>query len=66
MVFRFVLVIPPFHEAVDRALSYLDEGGLFGVCDFFVSSKYDLPLRQMSWVRRFFWRYLFLLTDRPY
>ena len=33
-------VIPPFHAAVDRAISYLDrEEGLLGVCDFFTSSK---------------------------
>lgn len=51
------VVIPPFHQAVEQALTYLDdEVGLLGICDFFVSGKYDLPLRQMSWVRRFFWR----------
>jgi hypothetical protein len=50
-------VIPPFHSAVDRAISYLDPvNGLMGVADFFVSSKYDLPLRQMHWLTRFFWR----------
>ncbi len=50
-------VIPPFHAAVDRAVSYLDKNeGLLGVADFYVSSKYDLPLRQMPWMRRFFWR----------
>ena len=50
-------VIPPFHSAVDRAISYLDPvRGLLGVTDFYVSAKYDLPLRQMSWYRRFFWR----------
>ncbi|KAL4857543.1 DNA mismatch repair protein 6 [Chlorella vulgaris] len=53
-------MIPPFHAAVDRAISYLDrEQGLLGVCDFFASSKYDLPLRQMSPLRRFFWRSVF-------
>ena len=50
-------MIPPFHSAVDRAISYLDPvHGLLGVADFYVPSKYDLPLRQMSWLRRFFWR----------
>ena len=50
-------VIPPFHSAVDRAISYLDPvEGLLGVADFYVSSRYDLPLRQMSWLRRFFWQ----------
>ncbi len=42
-------VIPPFHAAIDRAVSYLDgEEGLLGVADFFTSGKYDLPLRQVS------------------
>jgi betaine lipid synthase len=50
-------VIPPFHAAVDRATSYLDPAvGLLGVADFYVPSRYDLPLRQMTWLRRFFWR----------
>jgi hypothetical protein len=50
-------VIPPFHKAVDQAVSYLDPtDGLLGVADFYVPSRYDLPMRQMSWVRRFFWR----------
>jgi hypothetical protein len=53
-------MIPPFHAAVDRAVSYLDQDkGLMGVCDFFTSGRYDLPLRQMSWARRFFWRSIF-------
>ncbi|CAL5226880.1 g9753 [Coccomyxa viridis] len=53
-------MIPPFHSAVDRAISYLDpKVGLLGVADFFVPSKYDLPLRQMTWLRRFFWRATF-------
>ena len=50
-------MIPPFHSAVDTAISYLDpKVGLLGVADFYVPSKYDLPLRQMTWLRRFFWR----------
>jgi len=53
-------MIPPFHAAVDRAISYLDEeNGLLGVADFYTSSKYDLPMRQMPWSRRFFWRSIF-------
>lgn len=40
---------PILHAWQDR------EEGLLGVCDFFTSSKYDLPLRQMTWLRRFFW-----------
>lgn len=53
-------MIPPFHAAVDRAVSFLDQDrGLLGVCDFYTSSRYDLPLRQMSWARRFFWQSIF-------
>lgn len=49
-------VIPPFNDTVDKAMTYLADEGLVGVADFFVSGKWDLPLRQMSWGRRFFWR----------
>lgn len=53
-------MIPPFHDAIDQAKSYLDKNeGLVGVADFFVSSKYDMPLREMPWLRRFFWRSIF-------
>eukprot|EP00195_Chlamydomonas_chlamydogama_P005703 CAMPEP_0202899678 /NCGR_PEP_ID=MMETSP1392-20130828/7850_1 /ASSEMBLY_ACC=CAM_ASM_000868 /TAXON_ID=225041 /ORGANISM="Chlamydomonas chlamydogama, Strain SAG 11-48b" /LENGTH=653 /DNA_ID=CAMNT_0049585927 /DNA_START=166 /DNA_END=2127 /DNA_ORIENTATION=- len=52
-------MIPPFHSVIDGALSYLHPDGFCGVTDFFVSSKYDLPMRQMSWARRFFWRSIF-------
>eukprot|EP00887_Chlorella_sp_A99_P007332 scaffold2.g7332.t1 len=53
-------MIPPFHAAVDRAVSYLDRSdGLLGVADFYASSRYDLPLRQQPWARRFFWRAVF-------
>lgn len=53
-------VIPPFHAAIDRAISYLDqEDGILGVTDFFTSGKYDFPMRQMTWSRRFFWRSVF-------
>lgn len=53
-------MIPPFHAAIDRAITYLHPTkGLMGVCDFYVSSKYDLPLRQMSSLKRFFWRAVF-------
>lgn len=52
-------MIPPFYDAVDRAVSYLSPEGYMGVTDFYVSSKYDLPLRQMKWGRRFFWRSIF-------
>lgn len=49
-------MIPPFHTVIDQAVSYLAQDGYIGVTDFYVSGKYDLPLRQMNWTRRFFWR----------
>ena len=53
-------MIPPFIAAIDNGISMLDdENGILGIADFFVSSKFDLPLRQMSWARRFFWRAIF-------
>jgi len=53
-------VIPPFHAAVDRAVTYLDqETGLLGIADFYTSGRHDLPLRQMPWGRRFFWQGIF-------
>jgi hypothetical protein len=51
-------VIPPFHDAVDNAVGQLAQDGLLGVADFFVSGKYDTPMRQMHWGRRFFWRWV--------
>ena len=52
-------MIPPFIDAVDNATGWLAPDGLLGVTDFYVSGKYDLPLRQMPWQRRFFWRATF-------
>jgi betaine lipid synthase len=52
-------MIPPHVDVIDKAVSYLHPEGLMGVADFYVSSRYDLPMRQMSWVRRFFWRATF-------
>ncbi|KAL6768795.1 BTA1 [Auxenochlorella protothecoides x Auxenochlorella symbiontica] len=53
-------MIPDFLAAIDAAASYLDPSiGILGVTDFYVSSKFDFPLRQLSWVRRFFWRSVF-------
>jgi hypothetical protein len=49
-------VIPPFHDAVENAVNQLAPDGFMGVTDFFVSAKYDTPMRQMHWARRFFWR----------
>jgi anti-sigma-K factor RskA len=42
---------------VDNAVGQLAQDGLLGVADFFVSGKYDTPMRQMHWGRRFFWRW---------
>ncbi|KAF6256794.1 hypothetical protein COO60DRAFT_1656840 [Scenedesmus sp. NREL 46B-D3] len=50
---------PSFHDAVDNAVGQLAPDGLLGVADFFVSGKYDTPMRQMQWGRRFFWRSIF-------
>ena len=52
-------MIPPFHDAIDNATTFLKDDGLLGVADFYVSGKYDFPMRQMSWFRRFFWRCIF-------
>jgi betaine lipid synthase len=53
-------MMPNFHSAVDKATSYLDPNhGYLAVTDFYVSGKWDLPMRQMSWGRRFFWRSIF-------
>ena len=52
-------VIPPFIDAIDNAVSWLAPDGLLAVSDFFVSARYDVPMRQMTWARRFFWRSVF-------
>ena len=55
-VFAAAAVIPPFHEAVDNAVLQLAPDGFLGAADFFVSGKYDTPMRQMHWGRWLFWR----------
>lgn len=52
-------MIPPFIDAIDNAVSWLAPDGLLAVSDFFVSARYDVPMRQMTWARRFFWRSVF-------
>jgi betaine lipid synthase len=52
-------MIPPFHAAVDNAAKILAPDGICGVADFYVSSKYDLPCRQMNSTTRWFWRTCF-------
>ena len=54
-------MIPSFHAAVDRAVSYLHpEAGILGVADFGVSNKFDqLPLRQHPYFMRVFWQSIF-------
>ncbi|KAH6558747.1 hypothetical protein KP509_1Z048000 [Ceratopteris richardii] len=49
-------MIPPYMDAVDRALSYLDEErGIFGIADFYTSLKHDRPERQHNFFSRWFW-----------
>lgn len=53
-------MIPPFMDAVDKALSYLDRNtGIVGVSDFYTSLKHDIPTRQHSYICRWFWRTIF-------
>ncbi|CAI5471037.1 unnamed protein product [Closterium sp. Yama58-4] len=52
-------MIPPFMDAVDAAISYLEEDGIVGVTDFYASAKFDLPNRQMNYQERWFWRACF-------
>eukprot|EP00271_Cylindrocystis_brebissonii_P010981 TRINITY_DN2756_c0_g1_i1.p1 TRINITY_DN2756_c0_g1~~TRINITY_DN2756_c0_g1_i1.p1 ORF type:complete len:302 (+),score=45.35 TRINITY_DN2756_c0_g1_i1:137-907(+) len=53
-------MIPPFMDAVDKALGYLDRSsGVFGIADFITSSKFDQPGRQHGYLTRWFWRAVF-------
>eukprot|EP00850_Spirogloea_muscicola_P021425 SM000249S08236 [mRNA] locus=s249:17321:22871:+ [translate_table: standard] len=52
-------MIPPFMDAVDQALTYLEKDGILGVTDFFTSAKHDLPNRQHTFAQRWFWRSVF-------
>jgi len=53
-------MIPPFLDAVDQALSYLDPAvGILGVADFYTSFKYDTTERQHGYLTRWFWRSIF-------
>lgn len=57
-------MIPPFMDAVDKALSYLDEEkGIFGIADFYTSLKHDTPGRQNGFISRWFWRTIFDLDN---
>ena len=57
-------MIPPFMDAVDKSLSYLDqERGILGIADFYTSLKYDIPIRQHSYLCRWFWRTIFDLDS---
>jgi hypothetical protein len=40
-------VIPPFIDAIDNATSWLAPDGFLAVSDFFVSARYDVPMRQV-------------------
>jgi len=52
-------MIPNFYAAVDNAVGFLKLDGYLGIADFFVSGRYDVPLRQMGWLSRWFWRAVF-------
>lgn len=57
-------VIPPFLDAVDKAICYLDPAiGILGVADFFTSSKFDSSDRQHGYFTRWFWRCVFDLDN---
>lgn len=52
-------MIPPFMDAVDNGISFMDEDSILGVADFFTSAKFDLPNRQHTYSQRWFWRSVF-------
>lgn len=52
-------MIPPFYKAIDHSYNLLSDDGIISVCDFYVSEKYDKENRQMSWIKRFFWKAFF-------
>lgn len=53
-------VIPPFMDAVDKAVSYLDPvDGILGLADFYTSQKYDSPERQHGFLTRWWWSLIF-------
>jgi betaine lipid synthase len=54
--------IRDFMDVIDSTISMLAKDGLVGVVDFFTSSRYDLPNRQHSYVRRWLWRAAFDYT----
>jgi len=56
-------MIPPFHDAVDQALTILkpSPSSVFAVTDFYTSEKFDLPNRQHGFATRTFWRTFFEL-----
>ena len=56
-------MIPPFHEAVDNAVSLLKprSTSLLAVTDFYTSEKFDVPARQHGYATRTFWRSFFEL-----
>jgi S-adenosylmethionine-diacylgycerolhomoserine-N-methlytransferase len=49
-------MIPPWHQAIDRAYALLRPGGMIGVTDFYISRKWPSPgLARHSAFQRFFW-----------
>jgi betaine lipid synthase len=57
-------MIPDFVTMLDNAARFVSrEHGLFGICDFYVSQKYDTWERQVSWPSRVFWRHWFEFSN---
>ncbi|KAJ3078551.1 hypothetical protein HDU99_000524 [Rhizoclosmatium hyalinum] len=49
-------MIEQFYPVVDGLVNVLSPNGIFGVADFYVSSKRSAdPARQLSWLSRWFW-----------
>ena len=48
-------MIPDFFSAIDNVLSHCKSGAWIGVCDFYVSSRFDRPNRQTNWFHRTLW-----------
>ncbi len=49
-------MIESFYPIIDRLTSVLSPSGIFGVADFYVSSKRSADVtRQLNWVSRWFW-----------
>jgi betaine lipid synthase len=52
---------PEVYKAIDNIIVYAQQDALFGICDFYVSKKYDRRSRQNNWFQRVLWRSVFEL-----